>query len=227
MHYQIKQQPLINLHLQWPKPGKMSRKVVKRSQMRSTYKYASITTGKTIQCESRIELKFVMRADIDPLVQNIQAQPVLINYSINGVTRKHYPDYLITSTNRLPTFTEIKDESDPDLPQYIELANQLQSPLFNLGFGYQLLTSKEILVEPYLSNTETLLRYARTRLSELSKMRALQILSLYESITWGEVAQDQIEGITLPILSYLFIEGLVHFDQSQRINTSTQFHLSR
>src|SRR5882757_3729479 len=83
----------------FPAPGQMrSRKVVSRSNARSTGKYPSWKMGRMMHWESANELNAFRLLDCDPNVTSYCEQPCQIRYTLNGVERVHYPDILVTTT---------------------------------------------------------------------------------------------------------------------------------
>ena len=98
----------------FPEPGQMrSRKVVSRSNARSTGKYPSWKMGRMIHWESINELNAFRLLDCDPNVTSYSEQPCQIAYVLDGVERIHYPDILVTTT---AGNSSGRSSSDPTLP---------------------------------------------------------------------------------------------------------------
>ncbi len=66
-----------------------------KGQVHYPGKYWSSTMGSHVGYESRLELAALMLADFDPRVRWISSQPFEMEAEVDGVRRRHVPDYLI------------------------------------------------------------------------------------------------------------------------------------
>lgn len=80
------------------------RKVNTVGAPRVTAEFSSRKMGKAIPCESLIELDFLIRAELDPEVEEIYAQPVEL--TLEG-QRRHIPDFAL-GVNGLLEIHEVK-----------------------------------------------------------------------------------------------------------------------
>ncbi|MEV6588429.1 TnsA-like heteromeric transposase endonuclease subunit [Streptomyces acidicola] len=78
-----------------------------RGQRHYSGTYWSATTCDHIIYESRLELARLLFADFEPSVRSIVAQPFLIKAEVDGVVRKHIPDYLLI-TDDGPVVVDVK-----------------------------------------------------------------------------------------------------------------------
>lgn len=72
--------------------------------------YWSATEQNLVIFESRLELAGLLRADFDPSVSRIIAQPFLMTAKVDGVERRHVPDFLML-TGSGPLVVDVKPAS--------------------------------------------------------------------------------------------------------------------
>lgn len=70
--------------------------------------YWSATTGGHVVYESRLELARLMLADFDSRVVAIAAQPFCVSAQVEGVRRRHVPDFLLLGADGVVTVINVK-----------------------------------------------------------------------------------------------------------------------
>lgn len=70
--------------------------------------YWSATTGGHVVYESRLELARLMLADFDSQVAVIAAQPFCVSAQVEGVRRRHVPDFLLLDADGVVTVVNVK-----------------------------------------------------------------------------------------------------------------------
>ncbi|MEU4360352.1 TnsA-like heteromeric transposase endonuclease subunit [Promicromonospora sp. NPDC023987] len=70
--------------------------------------YWSATTGGHVVYESRLELARLLLADFDPRVVAIAAQPFCVSAQVEGVRRRHVPDFLLLDAGGVVTIVNVK-----------------------------------------------------------------------------------------------------------------------
>ncbi|MFD2794424.1 TnsA-like heteromeric transposase endonuclease subunit [Promicromonospora vindobonensis] len=70
--------------------------------------YWSATTGTHVVYESRLELARLLLADFDPRVAAIAAQPFCVTAEVDGLKRRHVPDFLLLDVDGVVTVVNVK-----------------------------------------------------------------------------------------------------------------------
>lgn len=79
-----------------------------RGQRHYSGAYWSATTGGHVEYESRLELARLLLADMDPSVAWIAAQPFRMVTEIDGKSRSHVPDYLLSTVDGSFVVVDVK-----------------------------------------------------------------------------------------------------------------------
>ena len=80
----------------------------RRGQAHYSGWYWSATTGRHVVYESRLELARLLLADFDPRVVAIAAQPFCVTADVDGLRRRHVPDFLLLGADGLVTVVNVK-----------------------------------------------------------------------------------------------------------------------
>lgn len=135
------------LSIQWPAHGhERMRKVVRRSNARSTYKYASQKVGRMIHCESRVEKSCFQYLEKQEAVSAYSEQPCLITYwlDLDGKPHQHIPDVLVHFSDGRPSeIWEIKAEKDVAVPELLDRSLLMSRELPMWGYNYRLVSIGE------------------------------------------------------------------------------------
>lgn len=70
--------------------------------------YWAATVGDHVVYESRLELERLLLADFDPRVTAMWAQPCLLSGVVDGVERRHVPDFLFATAGGVVTVVNVK-----------------------------------------------------------------------------------------------------------------------
>lgn len=217
------------------------RKITNKGSKKVIGKFASLKMGKTIWWESQLEQDYIYLLEFDPDVTSYQEQPPTISYVANGKKRRYTPDFLVERHGK-KQIIEVKPEDHITKEKNLLLFNSV-APIFSReGYEFNLVTDKEIRVQPRLSNIKLLTRYARTpisprlqiacheffigkheaRLSEVASFLAgknLGMQSAYSLLYWGILLIDlmkPIEGDSYVRLSHeLSGNGVIEYAQNQ------------
>ncbi len=131
--------------------------------------------------ESRLELARLLFADFDVSVHRILAQPFLVTVEIDGVVRRHVPDFLLL-TQTGPLVVDVKPRQRLAKPK-VAFTIAWTRPLMALcGFDY------EVFSEPppvLLDNVRFLAGYRRAWLFNGDLLAQLQDIGL-DGVTLGE-----------------------------------------
>ena len=119
--------------------------------------YWSSTVGDHVIYESRLELSCLLRADFDPGVRAIVAQPFRLTVPVNGQPRRHIPDYLWDTVDGTVIVDVVRAErlAEPDVAALCAWTGRVVA---SLGWGY-LVVSEAPAVE--LANIRFLAGYRR------------------------------------------------------------------
>ncbi|GAA4707876.1 TnsA-like heteromeric transposase endonuclease subunit [Promicromonospora umidemergens] len=80
----------------------------RRGQAHYSGWYWSATTGAHVVYESRLELARLLLGDFDPRVTVIAAQPFCVSAEVEGVRRRHVPDFLLLGGDGVVTVVNVK-----------------------------------------------------------------------------------------------------------------------
>lgn len=164
-----------DLRIEGPEQGLLRmRRLVHRGTQRPVFKVPSITLGRTVQCESLLEVDAAMLLDADPCIRLYAEQPLRIDYFDGNSWCHHIPDFLVLRGNA-PTLVEIKFEKDIDEAVRARTA-LLTAKLAETGVRYSLVTESWIRRDSSVQNALTVLRRARHTITEIQQLAVLEKL---------------------------------------------------
>ncbi|WP_432791851.1 TnsA-like heteromeric transposase endonuclease subunit [Mycolicibacterium sp. ELW1-p] len=101
--------------------------------------YWSSTTGDHVIYESRLELSCLIRADFEPDVRAMVAQPFLLSADVGGRLRRHIPDYLWDTVDGPVVVDVVRAErlAHPDVEALCAWTSEVIS---SLGWDYQVVS---------------------------------------------------------------------------------------
>jgi len=105
-------------------------------------------TGKHVHCESTLERLFVLIADFDPNVINIESQPIVIPYQYKKRRRKYFPDFKVYTKDGQIRIVEVKYDADARKPENVLKKIVGETYCRNKNWTYQVFT--ELQVNPIL-----------------------------------------------------------------------------
>lgn len=134
----------------------------------------SATENDFVVYESRLELSRLLFADFDRSVRHIVAQPFLLRTEVDGVLRRHVPDYLLL-TDAGPDVVDVKPRHRVTRPGNVFTFAWTRRAVESRGWQY------EVWSEPNpteLENVRFLAGYRRSWLFDqdvLEKLRAIDL----------------------------------------------------
>lgn len=207
----------------FPEPGQVrSRKVVSRSNARSTGKYPSWKMGRMIHWKSVNELNAFRLLDCDPNVTSYSEQPCQIVYVLDGVERVHYPDILVTTTGGKQLW-EVKHRSNASEPEVLARAAFLSRALPGWGYGYQTVFGEDLARQPRLNNANLLLRFGKRAVNDCEWEGVRRALEEQEPLVWSEAISGNYGARGREILSSLVLRGVLTIDMNSPISPTTEF----
>ena len=205
----------MKIQIEFPKNGKLrSRKVVSRSNARSTGKYPSWKMGRMIQFESKHEKHAFMLLDADPAVISFHEQPCIVRFEMDGIVHKHYPDILVEFASGRELW-EVKESSDANGSFIKRRTEILSQQLPSLGYTYRLVLAEQLSTEPRLRNVRQLLMFGNKPVPLMEREMIRQAFLMAESIPWQAFL-----GLSFSRYhaSRLFLEGLLEVDLNEPLD---------
>lgn len=193
--------------------GKLSRKVISRSNCRVTGKFPSIKCSerRMLHFESSLEEAAFLLHEVNSYVLNYKEQPAKIKFEMDGVEYAHYPDLLV-ETERGKVFKEIKYRSDAEDPFIYKRTRFLSKSLPILGYEYEVITDDDILKQPRLDNSKYLFRYGRHPIDIIEQERIRKYIEKEECVLWGDVKRDVFGDFSVTKICRLIIDGVLAID---------------
>lgn len=194
-----------DLRIEGPEQGlPRMRRLVHRGTQRPVFKVPSITLGRTVQCESLLEVDAAMLLDADPQVHLYAEQPLRVDYFDGNSWRHHIPDFLVQRGDA-PTLVEIKFEKGIDEAVRAR-TGLLTAKLAEIGVRYSLVTESWIRRDASVQNAMAVLRRARHATTEIQQLAVLEKLRstgahALVDFGWGIANSLEAVGIAKLILS--------------------------
>jgi hypothetical protein len=207
----------------FPEPGQVrSRKVVSRSNARSTGKFPSWKMGRMIHWESINELNAFRLLDCDPNVTSYSEQPCQIVYVMDGIERVHYPDILVTTTGGRQLW-EVKLQSNASEPEFLARATFLSRALPRWGYEYRTVFGEELARQPRLNNANLLLSLGKRPVSDCEWEDVRLRVAEQGALVWSEANSGHYGAKGREILSSLVLRGVLTIDMNSPISPATEF----
>ena len=210
------------IEIRFPKNGKIrSRKVVSRSNASNSGKYPSWKMQRMMQWESIHEGNAMRILDATPCVISFNEQPCEIIYTLNGIQRRHYPDFMVTERNRCE-FWEVKTECDANDPEVVERTHHLMNALPTYGYGYRMVLAETLATQPRLDNVKRLNKLGRHPVSAIEQETIRRFFIREPVLQWGTLEAKS--PVALRHISRLILEGKLSINLHQPINAASQIH---
>ena len=201
--------------IEFVQPGELrARKVVRRSNLRVTYKYPSVKEARMMQCESSPELICHKLVDACAGILSFSEQPAIIGYIDAGQRRRHYPDLFVHASIGKEIW-EVKDDLDADSSEIQHRTNLLVKRLPRLGYSYRLVRTSQLIARPYLENAEFLLRFGRKPVSEVDRERIRTLFMRVASISWDQVHAGILGKLGRRQICRLILDGFLKCEMSR------------
>jgi hypothetical protein len=209
--------------IEFPEPRQLrSRKVVTRSQSRSTGKYPSWKMGRMLQWESANELNAFRLLDCDPQVRTFTEQPCEIRYMQDGVVRRHFPDILV-EINGSKELWEVKSESEALRTEIASRTELLTEYLPMWGYTYRVVLGHHLARQPNLRNADRLLRFGRDPVTEYEQEFIRLAIKRHGALVWSDACAGTYGSRGREILCHLALNGMLSLDISAEWSAETQF----
>lgn len=180
------------------------RRLIHRGAPRPVSKFLSVTLGRSVHCESSLEIDAALILDACPAITDFGEQAVTLHYLHGNVWRWHIPDFIAVAGG-VREFIEIKFQRDinAEVVERTELLVRLLEPF---GYGYRLLTEETIRTGAALKNARSLLVRGREEVPPLwalcthEKIRSEGPLTL-GSLGWNSPGKSEGSWIARMLIS--------------------------
>jgi hypothetical protein len=179
--------------------------------------------GRMIQWESHHELTAMRLLDADPTVSSFSEQPLEIEFIMDGVVRRHYPDILVYRGG-VAELWEIKSNKNTLDEETARRGRLLTGSLGVYGFQYHMVFGSDMSSGPQLSNALMLLRHGRSDMGATDCERARLLFSQNQSVTWGQVVAGILGDRGRQLICRLILEGVVGFDSKSLFGNHSTLH---
>ena len=209
--------------IRFPEPDQMrSRKVISRSNTRSTGKYPSWKMARMMHWESGNELNAFRLLDCDPNVTSYSEQPCQIVYVMDGLERTHYPDIVVTMAGRQQLW-EVKPSSNAVVPEVLARTAVLSRVLPRWGYEYRTVLAEDLTRQPRLGNANLLLSLGKRAVSDCEWENVRRTMAEQGSLVWSEACAGNYGPKGREILCSLVLRGALIIDMNAPISPATEF----
>jgi hypothetical protein len=158
--------------------------------------------------ESRLELSRLLMADFDRSVRFIVAQPFLIRSKVQGVVRRHIPDYLLL-TDTDPVMVDVKPREQVSDTKVAETFAWVQQVIESLGWRFEIASEQPPVL---LDNVRFLAGYRRPQSINEPALRALRATQ-FDNVTFVDAVRN-VDGAE-PLVR----AALLHMLWTQEVST--------
>jgi hypothetical protein len=202
------------------------RQVISRSPCRVVYKFPSIKLGRTVYCESGLELDYAFLLDADHgKALSFQEQPGKISYHLHGKSHTYTPDFLVIRPDKKQV-VEVKPESKAWSEENRTLFEIVGSICHKAGYEFVVATDVRIRVEPRLYNIKLLWKYGRTPIYTQHQIYCQEFFARKRTSVLGELFEffaQRKEGKAV-VFSLLYW-GVVGIDVNAPLDIDAPVHL--
>lgn len=138
------------------------RRVIERGSVHANGRFASRLMRRTIVWEYQREIPFLLRAELDPSVAAIYAQPMMFNVTVCGRLRSYVPDFAVVYGGRTEIHEVIPDDKALDR-EVLELTRAAARHVSLRGGVYSVALESELKTQPVFGNLRDLWRNLHTR----------------------------------------------------------------
>lgn len=197
------------------------RRVVTRGSSRTNGRFASAKMGRTIDWESLNEYAFLVRAELDPCVSAIFAQPVKMLLRTDEGERAHFPDFAVVFECRLELH-EVKADDEADAPDFRRVAEVAARHAATRGALYSVARESALKRAPEFGNLKTILRRLHDRVGAPTRLAVLDQLRRDGPLTLAELARrTALWGGTVERALALAARGAIRLRVSERVTSSS------
>lgn len=167
---------------------KPARKVIHRGP---THPVGTVTTDKEngvgVQWESKLERQCIQALTLCVDVENIQTQPLAIEYLINGITKKAFPDIQILASGK-KTLIEVKPTEKLLKEKTLEKQLALSIAIREAGFDYHFMTDEIFENKTFSRNISLMRRYRNGTLTREDILLITNIAQTENTISLTELS---------------------------------------
>ena len=149
--------------------------------------YWSATMSAHVIYESRLELSRLLMADFDQSVKFIVAQPFLIRSKVQGIVRRHIPDYLFL-TDADPVLVDVKPRDQVSDTKVAETFEWVQNVIDSLRWRFEIASEQPPVL---LDNVRFLAGYRRPQSINEAALRALRATH-FDNVTFGDAVRNAV-----------------------------------
>lgn len=202
-----------------------ARQVIGRSPARVVYKFPSIKLGRTVYCESRLELDYTFLLDADHGVLSFQEQPGKIRYHLNGRLHTYTPDFFVPRPDK-KQIVEVKPESKVFTQENKILFGIIDSICRGAGCEFVVATDAKIRVQPRLDNIKLFWKYGRTPIYPRHQIYCHEFFARKREPVLGELfeffaCRKEVRAVVFSLLYW----GVVGIDINAPISADAPVHL--
>ena len=199
-----------------------ARKVVRRSNYRMTGKHPSPLNGRMIHWESQYEKEAFQLMEASPFVSAYREQPAIFKYH-NGddVILTHFPDILVTLTNGVQVFVEVKPDRAKSDQQLLDREKLIKQLLVTLGYGYIQIYPNQLEDFQYLKNAQYMLWQTKAPTPYSIKLLVQKFMNKKKKIKLGLLINHLNSLNARSWVFFLIMEGYITCDLSEKLVSST------
>ncbi len=184
---------------------KPTRRVIHRGSVRTNGLFISRKMRRSIPWESSHERVFLWRAELDPEVTAVYAQPMRLTLDDGRI---HYPDFAVTVGERLEIH-EVKEDVEAAQPEVEDFLQAARRHVEKRGAPYILALQSFLEAQPILRNMEDVLRRLHSKVAPQIRFAVLTAARRRSPMTIRELAAISAPWGGLP---HLVIAMIAHGD---------------
>ena len=138
-----------------------ARKVITRSTSKVIGLFNSLKNRALVPWESSLEFDCLRLLETDNSVALFAAQPEVLDYELEGRSRRYYPDFRVEHHNGRTEIIEVKFEADLADPEQQARFAIIAEAYKKRGIDFRFMTERDIRPEPLRANVRLMLE-ART-----------------------------------------------------------------
>jgi hypothetical protein len=190
-----------------------------KAQQHYSGTYWAATARDHVIYESRLELARLLFADFDPSVRGVVAQPFLLKAEVEGKTRKHIPDYFLTTEDG-PVVVDVKPRRRLSKPTVAFTFAWTRQVVESRGWRYEVWSEP---AQTELANIRFLAGYRRDWLFSPELLEDVRRVDL-DGVALGEAARrvpGQAEARVRAAIHHLLWRHEMRIDLTRPLRSST------
>lgn len=199
------------------------RKVVTRTGRGFRARFQSIKMGRSIDCESNLELDAAHHFEFSANVVSFEEQPEMIEFWVDGIRKVYYPDFELILESGQVVHIEVKPQEKLKDPVLRERLKNIEEYYRKRGIPFIVLTDQHIRNKVVLDNLKQLAYHNRWERNDPELQLAADALSLLPPQTID--GAKAVLGNSTDVYR-LIAAGVYTCDFHRPINGSTQIYKS-